>query len=176
MVFQPASILTTITGELFVQLKQQYPTLKLWTVVERNDALSTFYKIYFSYDKSAFGHIELLCRPAKYSLQDRHIYGKVYGFVSHLQLQSNTTSNDLQTALKDIEQHCRCTTHFKTHYTTQLLKQDEAFLPCEITAFFEELNYQFNIEDEHPSYTQFAHELTQDALTWIKHITPLLQH
>ena len=175
MVFQPASILTTITGELFVQLKQQHPTLKLWTVIERNDALSTFYKIYFSYNGSAIGYIELLCRPAKYSLQDRHIYGKVYGSVSHLQLQTDLTFHDLKTTLNEISQHCRYAIQFKTNLIPPFPGRCETCEPYEITGRFEELNYQFNIEKDQPAYTKFAHELTQDALTWIHHISPLLR-
>lgn len=176
MVFQPASILTTITGEIFVQLRQHHPTLKLWTVVERNDALATSNQIYFTFNGSAYGYIELLCRPAASSLQDRHIYGKFYGKVSHLQLDPDLTFHDLQTTLKEVGLHCQFTIHFKPNFTPIFPGRCETCEPYEIATSSEELNHQFNIENDHPAYTQFAHELTKDAITWIEHITPLLRH
>ena len=175
MVFQPASILTNITGELYSQLKSNTPALHIWTVVQQADALQTHFQVLFCYQVPAFGYFDLFCRPAEYSLQNRHVLGKCYGHLDHQQLNPDIKFQQLQQILSDIREERKCVIQFHTTLTTLRPTLCENCEPYKVTTSFEELNYQFNIDNNTHEYSQFAHELTQDALTWITHITPLLR-
>jgi hypothetical protein len=171
MVFQPASIGTTLTGELFALLRSQHPGLNLWTVVQEATALSCRLAIYYGYGRPAFGQLELACVIERDLLCHRLITGQCCGTLSHDQFKPGISLDAVRSTLLRLLSVERCALRLQTGLTTVGPQ------PCEfheVAVCFEALHYEFNPVDEDPDYHGFAATLCQDVTAWIRVVDELI--
>jgi hypothetical protein len=171
MVFQPTSIIATLTGELFAWLRCQHPALSLWTVAEQTTALTCHLGLYFGCPRPAIGQLDLTCSIDRDLLCHRLIVGQCSGTLSHHQFKPDLTLDALQSLLVQLLSVERCAVRLQTGLTSLGPR------PCEfneVTVCFEPLHYEFNPNEEDPDYQGFAATLGQDATTWIRLVSRLI--
>lgn len=164
MVFQPTSIVATLTGELFALLRRQHPDLHLWTVANQTTALSCHLSLYFGCPRPAIGQLDLTCAIERDLLCHRLIVGQCCGTLSHHQFKPGLTLDALRSILFQLLSVERCALRLQTGLTTVGPQPCEFY---EVAVGFEPLHYEFNPSDEDPDYRGFAAMLCQDATAWL---------